>query len=68
MLYVAKETFSATIDGIPTTIFADRTLVDDSDDVYKRFADKFKVAKSRFASLGVEAATASPGEKRGAAA
>ncbi len=68
MLYVAKETFSAIIDGVPTMILEGRTLVDDSDDVYKRFAGNFKPAKSRFARLDVESATASPGEKRGAPA
>jgi hypothetical protein len=65
MLYVAKETFTAVIDGAPTTIYEGRTLVDDSDEVYKRFAGNFQVARSRFAAPDVEAATAAPGERRG---
>jgi hypothetical protein len=65
MLYVAKETFTANLDGVPYTFYEGRTLVDDSDEVYKRFAGNFEVARSRFAAPEVESATASPGERRG---
>ncbi len=68
MLYVATETFDITINGVLTTIYEGRTLVDDSDEIFKRVAGKFKVARSRFAAPEVEAATATPGEKRGAVA
>lgn len=65
MLYVAKETFTVIVDGAPMTFREGRDLIDDSDELFKRFAGNFKIARSRFAGPEVEAATAAPGEKRG---
>lgn len=62
-LYIAKETFVAHIDGVPTVVNAGQTLVDENHELYKRFSPMFKPAEGHYRSE-VEQATQAPGEKR----
>jgi hypothetical protein len=64
-MYVATETFFVTIDGAEVRVLRGKTLVDEDTELYRRYPDKFKPAEAHFRAP-VEAATAAPGEKRGA--
>lgn len=63
-MMIATESFITNVGGIPETIIAGATLVDDEHELYRRYPQHFKVAETRFAAPAVEAATAAPGEKR----
>ncbi len=64
--YVCTESFVATVDGIPVSAIEGRTLVDENDDLYKRFPTRFRNVGQRTRRPEAEAATAAPTEKRGA--
>lgn len=61
-LYVARETFTAVIEGRQEMVRKGRDLVRAGHPLLKQYPTMFKPARVRF---DVEQATASPGEKRG---
>lgn len=72
MFYQAVESFIANVGGAPVTV-SKGELVEDSHELYLRFPSRFRVAQPQHESQTivaepplVEAATAAPGEKRGA--
>jgi hypothetical protein len=62
-VYEATETFTADADGVPTVVTKGMTRVRASDAVYRNNPHFFRPLTI---STDVEAATAAPGEKRGA--
>lgn len=62
-VYEAVESFVTDVDGIPTVVTKGMTRVRATDGVYKANPHLFKPLR---VGVEVEAATAAPGEKRGA--
>jgi len=60
--YLAAETFLANTTNGEVSVLEGVTLVEETDEVYWRYTDKFAPYKERPA---VEQATSAPGEKRG---
>lgn len=65
-MLIATESFTANLTSGDTHVEEGVTLVRETDELYWRYPDKFKKAEARVAAPEVEAATAAPGELRGA--
>ncbi len=64
-MFIATESFTANLTSGDVHVHEGVTLVRETDELYVRYADKFKRAESRAQAPEVEAATAAPGERRG---
>lgn len=62
-LYVAKESFMADVDGVPTMFREGVTLVREGHPILDEFGHMFEPARAHY-EVDVEQATAAPGERR----
>ena len=65
-MYVASETFTCNIDGVPHTILRGREFVLEDSELYQRFPQFFRPAEDTI-RRSLEQATRAPGEKRAVA-
>ena len=62
-MFVCRESFFATVDGVPRPFVAGKTLVSEDSDVYRLHPERFREAVAQYRS-DAEQATAAPGERR----
>lgn len=63
-IFIARETFTTEINGLPETIIAGKTRVREGHPLLKRNPDYFERLDDSTVHFDVEQATKAPGEKR----